>query len=131
MRVYVSLGKDNILGTYLTLDLHKPFNPVGLDWPPVSICISMLNAHLLQLHSLLAGLFLLCRSCVGIKSLMGYLGQGPGMIKLMKLRSDVLLLMSLEVNHLDGVDLVCSSHVLLLMLLQPMILMNHPAIKLD
>ena len=62
---------------------------------------------------------------------MGYLAQGPGMINLMKLRSDVLLLMSLEANHLDGVDLVCSSHVLLLMLLQPMILMNHPAMKLD
>ena len=53
------------------------------------------------------------------------------MIKLMKLRSDVLLLMSLEANHLDGVDLVSSSHVLLLMLLQPMILMKHPAMKLD
>ena len=62
---------------------------------------------------------------------MGYLAQGPGMINLMKLRSDILLLMSLEANHLDGVDLVCSSHVLLLMLLQPMILMNHPAMKLD
>ena len=62
---------------------------------------------------------------------MGYLAQGPGMINLMKLRSDVLLLMSLEANHLDGVDLVCSTHVLLLMLLQPMILMNHPAMKLD
>ena len=53
------------------------------------------------------------------------------MINLVKLKSDVLLLMSLEANHLDGVDLVCSSHVLLLMLLQPMILMNHPAMKLD
>ena len=52
------------------------------------------------------------------------------MIKLVKLKSDVLLLMPLEANHLDGVDLVCSSHVLL-MLLQPMILMNHPAMKLD
>ena len=62
---------------------------------------------------------------------MGYLAQGPGMINLMKLRSDVLLLMSLEANHLDGVDLVCSSHVLLLMFLQPMIHMNHPAMKLD
>ena len=62
---------------------------------------------------------------------MGYLAQGPGMINLMKLRSDVLLLMSLEANHLDGVDLVCSSHVLLLILLQPMILMNHPTMKLD
>ena len=62
---------------------------------------------------------------------MGYLAQGPGMINLVKLRSNVLLLMSLEVNHLDGVDLVFSSHVLLLMLLQPMILMNHPAMKLD
>ena len=61
---------------------------------------------------------------------MGYLAQGPGMINLVKLRSDVLLLMSLEANHLDGVDLVCSSHVLL-MFLQPMIHMNHPAMKLD
>ena len=62
---------------------------------------------------------------------MGYLAQGPGVINLVKLESDILLLMSLEANHLDGVDLVCSSHVLLLMLLQPMILMNHPAMKLD
>ena len=53
------------------------------------------------------------------------------MINFVKLRSDVLLLMSLEANHLDGVDLVYSSHVLILMLLQPMILMNHPAMKLD
>ena len=53
------------------------------------------------------------------------------MINLMKLRSDVLLLMPLEANHLDGVDLVCSSHVLLLILLQPMIHMNHPATELD
>ena len=62
---------------------------------------------------------------------MGYLAQGPGMINRVKLRSDVLLLMSLEANHLDAVDLVCSTHALLLMLLQPMILMNHPAMKLD
>ena len=74
---------------------------------------------------------MLCRPCVGIKSSMGYLTQGPGIINLVKLRSDAFLLMSLEANHLDGVDLVCSSHVLLLMLLQPMILMNHPAMKLD
>ena len=53
------------------------------------------------------------------------------MINLVELKSDVLLQMSLEANQLDGVDLVCSSHVLLLMLLQPMILMNHPAMKLD
>ena len=53
------------------------------------------------------------------------------MINLVKLRSDVLLLMSLEANHLDGVDLVCSSHVLLLILLQPMIHMSHPAMELD
>ena len=53
------------------------------------------------------------------------------MINLVKLKSDVLSLMSLEANHLDGVYLVCSSHVLLLMLLQPMIFMNHPAMKLD
>ena len=53
------------------------------------------------------------------------------MVNLVKLKSDVFLLMSLEANHLDGVDLVCSSHVLLLMLLQPMIHMNHPAMKLD
>ena len=62
---------------------------------------------------------------------MGYLAQGPGMINLVKLKSDVLLLMSLEANHLDGVDLVCSSHVLLLMLLQPMLLMSQPATKLN
>ena len=62
---------------------------------------------------------------------MGYFAQGPGIINLVKLKSDVLPLMSLEANHLDSVDLVCSSHVLLLMLLQPMILMNHPAMKLD
>ena len=84
--VYVSLGQDDILGTYLTLDLHKPFNPVGLDRRPVSICISMLNVHLLQLYSLLAGMFLLCRLCVGIKSSMGYLAQRPGMINLVKLK---------------------------------------------
>ena len=53
------------------------------------------------------------------------------MINLVKLVSDVLLLMSLEANHLDGVDLVCSSHVFLLILLQPMIHMNHPAMELD
>jgi len=53
------------------------------------------------------------------------------MINLVKLKSDVLLLMSLEANHLDGVDLVCSSHVLLLMLLQPMLLMSQPATKLN
>ena len=53
------------------------------------------------------------------------------MINLVKLKSDVLSLMSLEANHLDGVDLVCSSHVLLLMFLQPMIHMKHPAMKLD
>ena len=53
------------------------------------------------------------------------------MISLVKLKSNVLLLMSLEANHLDGVDLVCSSHVLLLMLLQPMTRMNHPAMELD
>ena len=53
------------------------------------------------------------------------------MINLVKLRSDVLLLMPLEANQLDGVDLVCSSHVLFLMLLQSTILMNHPAMKLD
>ena len=74
----------------------------------------MLNAHLMQLHSLLAGLFLLCRPCAGIKSSMGYLAQGPGMINLVKLKSYILLLMSLEANHLDDVDLVCSIHVLLL-----------------
>ena len=62
---------------------------------------------------------------------MGYLAQGPGMINLVKLKSDVLLLMSLEASHLYGVDLVCSSHVLLPILLQPMILMNHPAMELD
>ena len=62
---------------------------------------------------------------------MGYLAQGPGMINLVKLKSDILLLMSLEANHLDGVDLVCSSHVFLLMFLQTMIHMNHPAMKLD
>ena len=62
---------------------------------------------------------------------MGYLAQGPGMINLMKLRSDVLLLMSLEANHLDDVDLVCSNHVLFLKFLQPMIHMNHPAMELD
>ena len=62
---------------------------------------------------------------------MGYLAQGPGMINLIKCRSDVLLLMSLEANHLDDVDLVCSSHVLLLTFLQPMIHMNHPAVELD
>ena len=43
------------------------------------------------------------------------------MINLVKFKSDILLLMSLEANHLDGVDLVCSSHVLLLMFLQPLI----------
>ena len=53
------------------------------------------------------------------------------MINLIKLKSDVLLLMSLEASHLDGVDLVCSNHVLLLVLLQPMILINHPAMELD
>ena len=53
------------------------------------------------------------------------------MINLMKLKSDVLLLMSLEANHLDVVDFVCSSHVLLLILLQPTIHMNHPAMELD
>ena len=52
------------------------------------------------------------------------------MVDLAKLKSDVLLLMSLEANHLDGVDLVCSSHVLL-MLLQPMIRINHPTMELD
>ena len=62
---------------------------------------------------------------------MGYLAQGPGMINLVKLKSDVLSLMALETNYLDGVDLVCSSHVLLLMFLQPMIHMNHPAMELD
>ena len=76
----------------------------------------MQNAHLLQLHSLMAGLFLLYRPFVGIKSAMGYLAQGIGMINLVKLKSGVLLLMSLEANHLDGVKLVCSSHVLLLMI---------------
>ena len=53
------------------------------------------------------------------------------MINLVKLKSDALSLMSLEANHLDGVDLVCSSHVLLLIFLQPKIHMNHLAIKLD
>ena len=53
------------------------------------------------------------------------------MVNLVKLKRDVLLLISLEAKHLDSVDLVCSGHVLLLMLLQPMILMNHPAMKLD
>ena len=53
------------------------------------------------------------------------------MVNLVKLVIDVLLLMSLEANHLDGVDLVCSRHVLLLILLQPMIHMNHPAMELD
>ena len=52
------------------------------------------------------------------------------MVNLAKLKSDVLLLMSLEANHLDDVDLLCSSHVLLLMFLQPMIHMNHPAMEL-
>ena len=36
------------------------------------------------------------------------------MIDLVKLKSDILLLMSLEANHLDVEDLVCSSHVLFL-----------------
>ena len=62
---------------------------------------------------------------------MEYLAQGPGMINLVKLKSNVFSLMSLEANHLDGVDLVCSSHVLLLMFIQPMIHMNHPAAELD
>ena len=53
------------------------------------------------------------------------------MTNLVKHKSDVLLLMSLEANHLDGVDLVYSSHVLLLTFLQPMIHMNHPAVELD
>ena len=53
------------------------------------------------------------------------------MINLVKLKSDILSLMSLEANHLDGVDLVYSIHVLLLILLEPMVLMNHPAMKLD
>ena len=53
------------------------------------------------------------------------------MVNLVKLVIDVRLMMSLEANQLDGVDLVCSSHVLLLILLQPMILMNHPAMELD
>ena len=48
---------------------------------------------------------------------MGYLAQGSGMINLVKLKSNFLLLMCLETNHLDGADLVCSSHILLLMLL--------------
>ena len=91
----------------------------------------MLNAHLLQLHSLLAGLFLLCRPCAGIESSMGYLAQGPGMVNLAKLKSNVLSLMSLEANHFDDMDLVCSSHVLLLTFLQPMNHMNHLAVELD
>ena len=53
------------------------------------------------------------------------------MINLVKLKSDILSLMSLEANHLDGVDLVCSSHILCLILLQPMIHINHPAMELD
>ena len=53
------------------------------------------------------------------------------MINLVKFKSDILLLISLDANHLDGVDLVCSSHVLLLTFLQPMIHMNHPAMELD
>ena len=53
------------------------------------------------------------------------------MVNLVKLVIDVCLLMSLEANHLDAVDHVCSSHVLLLIILQPMIHMNHPAIELD
>ena len=76
-------------------------------------------------------MFLLCRPCVGIKPSMGYLAQGSGMISLLKLKTNVLSLMSLEADHLDGVDLVCSSHVFLLMFLQTMIHMNHPAMELD
>ena len=53
------------------------------------------------------------------------------MVNLVKLKCEVLLLMSLEASHLGGVDLVCSSHVFLLILLQPIILMNHPAMELD
>ena len=53
------------------------------------------------------------------------------MISLVELKSHALVLMSLEQSYLDGVDLVCSSNVLLLMLLQPMILMNYPAMELD
>ena len=53
------------------------------------------------------------------------------MINCLKLRSGAFLLMSLEANHLDDVDFVCSSDVLLLTFLQPMIHMNHPAVELD
>ena len=53
------------------------------------------------------------------------------MVNLAKLKSDVLSLMPRKANHLDDVDLVCSSYVLLLMFLQPMIHMSHPAMKLD
>ena len=53
------------------------------------------------------------------------------MVNLAKLKSDILSLISLEANHLDDVDLVCSNHVLLLMFLQPMIHMNDPAMELD
>ena len=53
------------------------------------------------------------------------------MINLVKLESDVLSLMPLEANHLDDVDLVCSIHVLLPILLQPLIHMNHPSMNLD
>ena len=62
---------------------------------------------------------------------MGYLAQGPDMINLVKLKSNVPSRMSLEANHLDGVDFVCSSHVVILIVLQPMIHMNHPAMELD
>ena len=53
------------------------------------------------------------------------------MVNLVKLKSDVFVLMSLEANRLDDVDLVRSSHVLLLILLQPMFYMNHLAMELD
>ena len=91
----------------------------------------MLNAHLLQLHSLLAGLFLLCRPCVGIKSLMGYPVQGPGMINFVKLKSDVASLMSLEALMFNGKFPFPPSHEAWEISFQPMIHMNHPAMKLD